>query len=204
MRDAVIKLKNISLITIIISAVIGVLALIRPSDVVHYVSIFLGAGLIATGAFSIILFASKKTGAVSLALGIVAIIAGTIICVRYKTIIAAMLFVLGFFLTASGIIDFVTSFSAKHFSLFVWPLTLILSIATTVIGIIIMFNPFESMDFLVRLLGIGLIVYAVMDLIAFIQIRRIAAIIGKQQIDSSATEVSSNPNEVEAENVTEL
>jgi uncharacterized membrane protein HdeD (DUF308 family) len=115
-----------------------------------------------------------------------------------------MLFVFGFFLTASGIIDFVTAFSAKHYSLIVWPLTLILSIATTVIGVIIMLNPFDSMDFLVRLLGIGLLAYAVMDLIAYIQIRRIASIIGKQQIDSSATDVSSNPDEIEAENVTEL
>lgn len=204
MKELFVKIKNVSIISIIASALIGIFAIARPSDVVHYVSMFVGIVIILMGVYSLILyFATERSSGVTAVLGIMAIVAGLVVCFRYKSIIAIVIFIFGLFLTTSGIVDFFTAFSVK---LFIWPVSLMLSIATVTIGVIVMINPFDSMDFLVRLLGVGLLIYAVMDLLAFLQVRSIARSI-KKNLDETIQTVDPTPSdtvEVDAEDVKEL
>ena len=49
-----------------------------------------------------------------------------------------------------------------------------MSVAAVALGIVSMTDPFDTQNTLVQFLGIGLILFAVLDLIAYIQVRDIA------------------------------
>lgn len=172
MKDFFVKIKNLSIITIIASLIIGVILLIRPEETLRYISLFCGATLIALGAAAWISYFSKTKSTLQAILGTVSAVAGIVICIKYESIISAIIFLFGLFILISGIVDLFTAIDARKFRFSSWIVSLILSAATVILGLLVVFNPFDSMLGLTRLLGVGLILYAVMDLIALVQIRK--------------------------------
>ncbi|MGN1203272.1 MAG: HdeD family acid-resistance protein [Eubacterium sp.] len=173
MREFFVKLKNLSIITIVAGISIGIILLIKPDEAVKLVSILCGATVILLGAGAWISYFTKWKSTLLALLGTLAIIAGIILCVKYESIISVVLFLFGIFVLVSGVVDFVSAIDARRNDLKSWIVSLIMSIATIILGIIVVVNPFDSMLVLTRLLGISLIVYAIMDLISFIQIKKI-------------------------------
>ncbi|MCD7797249.1 MAG: hypothetical protein LUG95_06525 [Clostridiales bacterium] len=56
-----------------------------------------------------------------------------------------------------------------------------------------MFNPFDSTLTVIKIIGVGLIIYAVMDIIAFVQVKKVAKVIDRavnsgDEVDSDAEE----------------
>ena len=170
MRKILVEIKKYSLIVIIVCAVFGVLLIAFPDKMLEYASLVLGGMFIACGVFAIINYVIKRRFAFTLTLGIIAVISGLIICLAYRQIISVIVFLMGVFLLAGGIINLVNSFYAPHLRI----VTTVLSIASVVLGIISISNPFSAQNTLVRFLGIGLLVFAVLDLMAYIQIHEIA------------------------------
>lgn len=100
------------------------------------------------------------------------IIVGLIICIKYQSIIAILLFIFGVFITISGAVDLITSFYSKSSGIVSWGVSTFLSIAVLILGVVIMINPFSTSVALVRLVGAGLVGYAIVDLVTFIQIKK--------------------------------
>ncbi len=192
MREYYIKLKNLSLITIAAGLIIGIVLLLKPDETVHIVSILCGVTVILLGTGTWISYFSKMKSVLTAALGTLEIIAGIVICIRYKSIITAVLFIFGIFVVVSGVVDFISAIDAKRNDLKSWIISLLMSVATIILGIIVIVNPFDSVMALARILGISLIIYAVMDLITFIQVRKIVKYSLKPQIDVEAQEHTDN------------
>ena len=188
MRELFVKLKSLSIITVVAGLVIGIILLVKPSETVRLVSIMCGVTVILLGIGAWISYFSKWKSALLAVLGTLAIIAGIILCVKYEGIISAVLFLFGLFVLVSGIVDLASAVEAKKFHFKSWIASLIISIATIVLGLLVVVNPFNSMLVLTRLLGISLIVYAVMDLIAFVQVKRIVKYSTSTQIDVEGNE----------------
>lgn len=188
MRELFVKLKSLSIITVVAGLVIGIILLVKPSETVRLVSIMCGVTVILLGIGAWISYFSKWKSALLAVLGTLAIIAGIILCVKYESIISAVLFLFGLFVLVSGIVDLASAVEAKKFHFKSWIASLIISIATIVLGLLVVVNPFDSMLVLTRLLGISLIVYAVMDLIAFVQVKRIVKYSTSTQIDVEGNE----------------
>lgn len=188
MRELFVKLKSLSIITVVAGLVIGIILLVKPSETVRLVSIMCGVTVILLGIGAWISYFSKWKSALLAVLGTLAIIAGIILCVKYESIISAVLFLFGLFVLVSGIVDLASAVEAKKFHFKSWIASLIISIATIVLGLLVVVNPFNSMLVLTRLLGISLIVYAVMDLIAFVQVKRIVKYSTSTQIDVEGNE----------------
>lgn len=173
MREYYIKLKNLSLITIAAGFIIGIVLLLKPDETVQFVSILCGATVILLGAGAWISYFTKMKSTILAILGTLAIIAGIIICVKYKSIITVVLFLFGIFVLVSGVVDFISAIDAKRNDLKSWIVSLLISVVIIVLGIIVIVNPFDSVMVLARLLGISLVIYAVVDIITFIQVRKI-------------------------------
>lgn len=188
MKELFVKLKNLSIITVIAGLVIGIILLVKPSETVRLVSVMCGVTVILLGIGAWISYFSKWKSALLAVLGTLAIIAGIILCVKYESIISVVLFLFGLFVLVSGIVDLASALEAKKFHFKSWIVSLIISIATIVLGLLVVVNPFDSMLVLTRLLGISLIVYAVMDLIAFVQVKRIVKYSASPQIDVEGNE----------------
>ena len=188
MRDFFIKLKNLSLITIAAGLVTGILLLFQPDKTVQFVSILCGITVIMLGVGAWISYFTKVKSTILAILGSLAIIAGIILCIKYESIISTVLFLFGIFVLISGIVDFISAIDAKKNDLKSWIVSLIMAAATIILGLLVIINPFDSMLVLTKLLGVSLIVYAVMDLITFIQVKKVVKYSLSEQIDVEAQE----------------
>lgn len=188
MREFLIKIKNLSLITIAAGFIIGIVLLVRPDETVQFISILCGVTVIMLGIGAWISYFTKFKSTILAILGTLAVIAGIILCVRYRSIVSAVIFLFGVFVLVGGIVDLISAIDAKRNNLKSWIVSVIMSAVTIILGLIVIINPFDSVMVLTQLLGAGLIVYAVMDLISFIQIRKIVKYNLSPQIDAQAQE----------------
>lgn len=202
MKDFFIKVKNLSIVTIIMSALIGVILLAKPTESISFVSIMCGATLILLGVVSWISYFARERSTLLALLGTVSALVGIIVCVKYQSIITILLFLFGLFITISGIVDLATSFWSRRAGLGFWGVSTFLSIASIALGVIIMINPSQTSAALVRLAGAGLIVYALVDLITFFQVKKAAKSIYDEvkNIDSVIDDINSAPgNEIDSD-----
>ena len=189
MRKILTEIKKYSLIVIVITGVLGGF----PDKMLAYTALFIGGAFAACGVFAILNYLSEKKSKLTLTLGIIAAFSGIVICLAYRQIMSVIVFFLGIFLLIGGIVDLVNSFyiaASRHRS---WILTVILSIASIVLGIVSITNPFDTQNKIVQFIGAGLIVFAVLDLIAFIQVKKVAEEVSQRISDTKdeygATEV---------------
>ena len=100
-----------------------------------------------------------------LAVGASLIILGIFVLLKGTMFIMLFPFVLGFMITYKGLEGFQNVVNLKKFGYPVPMVTLIVAAAVTVFGIIVMMNPFATAQALFRMLGIGLFVSGIVDLV---------------------------------------
>lgn len=167
------SIKNASIATIVLSIIIGLVFIFFPAQCMKYTALILGAGLIAIGAWSIIAYLIKKSSALTLALGVIVAICGVIICVKYKAIISLIMVVFGIFILASGIVDLITGIRSVFTFKIGGLITIVLSIATIIFGVFAITKSTQLSEGIVQMIGVALLVYAVLDTFAFIEVKRI-------------------------------
>ena len=178
--------------------------LIWPNESITAVSILTGVTTILLGVTAWISYFAKEKSIILATAGTVCIIIGVIICVKYQSIIAILLFLFGIFITISGAVDLITSFYSRAGGLGTWVVSTVLSVAVLILGVVIMVNPLHTSQALVRLVGAGLLVYAIVDLVTFIQVKRVAKEIKEEFknieppiVDTDAKEVD-NDDEIDS------
>lgn len=188
MREILIRIKNLSLITIAAGFIIGIILLVRPDESVEFISILCGATVIMLGVGAWISYFTKFRSTFLAILGTLAVVAGIILCVKYRSIISAVLFLFGIFVLVGGVVDLVSALEARKNDLKSWIISVVMAVIAIVLGLLVIINPFNSVMALTRILGAGLIVYAVMDLITFIQIRKMVKFTLNGQVDVQGKE----------------
>ena len=188
MREILIRIKNLSLITIAAGFIIGIILLVRPDESVEFISILCGATVIMLGVGAWISYFTKFRSSFLAILGTLAVVAGIILCVKYRSIISAVLFLFGIFVLVGGVVDLVSALEARKNDLKSWIISVVMAVITIVLGVLVIINPFNSVMALTRILGAGLIVYAIMDLITFIQIRKMVKFTLNGQVDVQGRE----------------
>lgn len=189
MKELFNKVKNLSIITIVASVVIGAVLLIKPDEALQFVSIACGAAMITLGIASWIYYFAKDKSLFLAGLGTIVLVVGIFVCIKYESIVSFLLFFFGLFILVSGIINLLTSFRSRKYGLGSWAVSLVLSVLTVILGIVILVNPFNSMLSIIRLLGVGLLIYAVVDIITFVQVKKVASII-KNEINEAVDNFS--------------
>jgi uncharacterized membrane protein HdeD (DUF308 family) len=174
------QVKKISIISIILSVIMGILFIAFPEQIITYVSLAIGVSLILIGLAGVIGFFFDKSSGFTLALGIISAIVGIIVCVRYKEIITLIVIILGILIIASAVFNFFTSIKIIASSLVFGWVTLALSIVTGIFGAIAITKSGALTIAIVQFIGATLIVYAVLDLISFIQVRKVVKQIENQ------------------------
>ena len=197
MREFFGKIKNLSIITIISSAVMGIVLLARPGETLYVVSMICGITMIALGVGALISYFVKDRNMLLIILAVISVIMGIIICVKYKSIVSILLFLFGLFILISGIVDLITSIDVKRYGFGDWIVSFLMSLVTAVLGLLIVVNPFSSSLAVIRLLGISLLVYAVLDLIAFIQVKKVAKAVKEAVINIEPSQIEADAKEID-------
>lgn len=170
MLDFLKGLKRFSIATIIVSAIMGVLFIAFPSKCIQYISLVVGISLIVTGIISVVSYIVERDTKLPLVLGTISLISGIIVCAKYRAIISIIVVILGIFILTSGIVDMATSIrSIMIFRKSGW-FTMLLSVITIIFGIVAITKSAQLTDGIVRFIGAALIVYAVLDLVTYIQV----------------------------------
>ena len=178
-------LKKFSISTIIVSAVLGVLFIAFPDKCIQYISLFVGAALIVIGAFAVITYLLDRNTILPLVLGIIVLVTGIVICAKYRQIISIIVVIFGIFILISGLVDFVASLKSLAILRISGWFTLVLSVITVIFGVVAITKSAALTDSIVRFIGAALIIYAVLDLVSFIQVNAMAKKI-KQKIDAQS------------------
>lgn len=184
MRRILTEIKKYSIILIVVCAVLGSLLIAFPDKMLSYISLFIGGAFIVCGVFAIINYAIKRNYVFTLSLGIIAAVSGVIICLAYRQIISVIVFLMGIFLLVGGLVNLVNAFYVSSSMPRVWIVNTVFSVASVALGIVSMTNPFQTQNTLVQFLGIGLLIFAALDLIAYVQMLEIAKKI-KKKIDEN-------------------
>ncbi|MDD6620534.1 MAG: DUF308 domain-containing protein [Eubacteriales bacterium] len=197
MREFFGKIKNLSIITIIASAVMGIVLLARPGETLYVVSMICGITMIALGVGALISYFVKDRNMLLIILAVISVIMGIIVCVKYKSIVSILLFLFGLFILISGIVDLITSIDVKRYGFGDWIVSFLMSLVTAVLGLLIVVNPFSSSLAVIRLLGISLLVYAVLDIIAFIQVKKVAKAVKEAVINIEPSQIEADAKEID-------
>lgn len=193
MKKLLTEIKKYSLIGAIVLAVLGVLLIAAPGKMLRYTAFIIGGVCIACGVYAIISYIVNKASSFVLTLGIISTITGIVICAAYRQIVSVIIFILGIILLAGGVVDLVNSVYVAVSRRRSWILTVILSVASIVLGIISITNPFDTQEKIVQFVGAGLVVFAVVDIIAYIQVmaisKEVQSKISRSGNENSAVEV---------------
>lgn len=165
------ELKKISVATILIAFVTGMLFVIFPEQCIKYISLALGIALVAIGIVGIINYYRDKATPFILVLSIIVLITGVIICAKYKAIISIIVVLFGIFILVTGLVNIATGIKAiKTFHPSGW-VTILLSVVTSIFGIIAITKSAELTQTIVRFIGVALLVYVVLGLVSYFQVR---------------------------------
>lgn len=170
------KIFKSSILSSMALALLGGLLFFQSEATIISVSYIIGGILIAIGVLTIMKYinAYRKSSKNELDIiyGTVTVILGIIVIGNPKAIASIIPFVIGILIILSSATKLQYSLELKKSNNDLWLSTMILSIITTLVGIVLIFNPFQGAEFITKLVGILIFTYAILDIISTITIKR--------------------------------
>lgn len=158
----------------ILFAIIGVLLIIKPEQIINVIATIIGLAIIILGVFGIIRYFrnNEKSFNFDLVYGIICVIAGALIVSNTKVIASFLPIILGIWMIGSSVIKIQYAMTLKEYKSNNWLTVMIVSVLTLACGILFVFNPFKGATLLTQTLGIVLCIYAVVDIANSIVLRK--------------------------------
>ena len=167
-------MKNISkssMLTSLLLLVLGILLVFESELTIKTISYVIGAVLVAAGTFALVrYFNNNKKGfdttELDILYGIVTIVLGILVIANPHAIASIIPIVLGIAIIISSAIKIQYAFDLKKSENDMWKTTMVIAIIGTICGIVLLFNPFEGAVMIMRIVGIFILIYAILDLIS--------------------------------------
>ena len=173
MRELFEKFRSYSIVSIIVSTLCGLALLIFPEASIRYISLAFGGALLIMGAVGVVQYFRKTAGPVALSAGLISMVCGVIVCAKYQSILTLVEFLFGASIFCGGIIGLVIALRREMRLLPGWGVNLALTVVSVILGIVCMVNPFHTALALARMLGVALLLYAVMEAVGYVQLRKV-------------------------------
>ncbi len=175
------KFFRSSIITSIILLTLGLLLIFQSEATIVTISYVIGGVLVALGVLAVIKFiqGTNKEGKSELDIvyGIVTVILGVLIIKNPEAIASIIPLILGVAIIISSATKLQYAIELKANNNKLWKVTMIVSIISTLCGVILIFNPFKGAIVFTKVVGIFIVAYAILDSISTITIKRNVKII---------------------------
>ena len=170
------KYLKSSIVTSTILIILGILLVFQSETTIMMISYVIGGLLVAIGALALIRYVKNGDSPIlrnelDIVYGIVTIIFGIIIIKNYQAIASIIPAVIGIAIIINSASKLNYAFQLKTDENNMWKTTMIISIISTIFGVILLFNPFEAALGIMKVIGIFIIVYAILDLISTMAIK---------------------------------
>lgn len=159
-------LKRTNWTDIVISmlfVMLGALLIVKPTEMMSVISILLGMILFIMGFLKIVdYFTSEDREDYLLTIALVSAVLGVIVLFCSDVITGIFRVALGIWIIVSGIRNFQTTLIWKQVKSGLWTTTVICSMLMIIAGIVVL----VSTTLAIRLVGVVIVIYAVLDIIA--------------------------------------
>ncbi|MGN0973895.1 MAG: HdeD family acid-resistance protein [Bacilli bacterium] len=151
----------------ILFAIIGILLIVWPEQIISMISTIIGIAIIILGIFGILRYFrnNEKTFNFDLMYGIICVIAGALIVTNTKVVASFLPVIIGIWMIGNSVIKIQYAMTLKDYNSNNWLTIMIVSVLTLACGILFVFNPFKGATLLTQTLGIALLAYAVVDIV---------------------------------------
>ena len=166
----------------------GLVLLLMPELTLVTIANVIGILVIMIGAFFLIGYFLRKelaAGNNDLIKGLVIVCIGIFICVKSELVVSILPVVLGIGVVLSGILKLQHAFDLKRMGFDTWVRIGLTAAVNIFIGLIVILNPFSTVAWLMRLVGIGFLFSGVTDLITTIYVSKKAS---EYYVDGKAEE----------------
>ena len=171
------KFFKSSLFISTILIILGFLLVFKSDTTIMMISYIIGGILVAIGILALIRYirageSPLERNELDIVYGIVTVIFGIIIIKSYQAVASIIPAVLGvaIIINSAGKLNY--AFQLKDDENRMWKTTMVVAIISVIFGVILLFNPFEAALSIMKIIGIVIIIYALLDLISTIAIRR--------------------------------
>ena len=170
------KFLKSSIITSAILTVLGILLIFQSETTIMMISYIIGGVLVAIGALALIRYVKSGEKPIlrnelDIVYGIITVIFGIIIIQNYQAIASIIPAVIGIAIIISSAGKLNYAFQLREDESSMWKTTMAISIISTICGVVLLFNPFKAALGIMKIIGVFIIIYAVLDLISTIAIR---------------------------------
>lgn len=176
MENLMKKFFRSSLITSIVLIALGFLLVFQSDAVIYSISYVIGGILIAIGVLAVIKFIQNTNNAqkseLDIVYGIVSVILGIVVIKNPEAIASIIPIILGISIIISSATKLQYSIELRANGNSLWKTAMIISIISTLCGIVLLFNPFKAISSFTKIVGIFIIIYAVLDMISTFTIKR--------------------------------
>ena len=170
------KFFRSSLITSLFLIALGLLLIYQSDAVIYSISYIIGGSLIGIGVVALIKFIrstnNEQKSELDIVYGIVSVILGIIVIKNPKAIASVIPAILGIGIVISSATKLQYAFELKANGNNLWKITLVIALISTICGIVLLFNPFKALTAFTKVVGIFIVIYAILDMISTITIKR--------------------------------
>lgn len=199
MNQIISKFLKYSLLSSIVLTILAILFIVQSAITIVVIAYVLGAILIALGVQAEMEFVKgiyKGKLNLSLIYGIVCVILG-IIVISYPEAIEEMIaLVIGFIMIVCSAIKIQYSLELRKDNNKKWLPLILISIATTICGVVLTINPFQGFEMFLRIIGYFVLGYAVLDLLTTIYLLIVSKKV-KSNVNTNIKEATIIEDEVE-------
>ena len=167
MFDLLRRIRVNFVLTAILTLILGILLISSPGTAMRTVFLLVGWTLVISGAASLLTAVFSKgqpVGQGELVLGLIQLATGLVVLMRPGFLMSLAGIVVGFVLLIHGIHDIQHARESKALG-YDWKLSMGVGVAAVVMGVIVMVNPFSTIETLLRIAGVFLLVDSVADLL---------------------------------------
>ena len=169
------KFLRSSLITSIILIALGILLIFQSEATIIAISYILGGVLVSLGVVSAIKFIKKSNmqkSELDLVYGIVCVVLGVLVIKNPEAIASIIPVILGISIIISSANKLQYALELRANSNKLWKTTMIISIISTLCGVVLIFNPFKAVTYFTKVVGVFIVIYSLLDIISAYTIKR--------------------------------
>lgn len=189
--DKMKKFFKSSIVSSVLLMILGWLLIFKSEATVIIISYIIGGGLIALGVVALLRYIKEtkenKATELDILYGIITMILGVLVISNPKTLASIIPFVLGVCIVVNSSVKIQYAMELKNDNNKLWKATMIVATLCAICGVVLIFNPFAGAQVITKAIGIFIIVYAVLDMVSTITIRRNVMSI-KKAIEDTVTD----------------
>lgn len=162
----------------IILMILGLLLIFQSEVTITTISYIIGAALIALGVLALIRFIKSAKNItemnfnLDIIYGLVTVILGIVIITNPKAIASILPIVLGIAIVINSASKLQYAFILKNDTNDMWKTTMIIAIVSAICGVVLLFNPFAGAVLIMKIVGIFIVVYSVLDIVSTVIIKK--------------------------------